>query len=181
LENVEVGRSTYLTNARVINARIGSFCSIGPGSIVGGLGKHPTDYLSTHPSFYSVNNASAISFAKENRFRECATTFIGNDVWIGARAIILDGVRVGTGAIIAAGAVVTKDVPPYAIVGGVPSRIIRKRFADEIIELLLEWKWWELPLDVISELSENFIDEKKLNVVGIKELISESMVLTRDD
>lgn len=70
---------------------------------------------------------------------------IGNDVWIGRESIIMPGVKIGDGAIIAACSVVTKDVEPYSVVGGNPARFIKKRFNDELIELLLEFKWWDLP------------------------------------
>ena len=80
---------------------------------------------------------------------------IGNDVWIGRNAVIKDGVTVGDGAIIGTSAVVTKDVPPYAIVVGVPARIIRYRFSPEIIEALLELRWWDLPLEKIQHLPFN--------------------------
>ena len=78
-------------------------------------------------------------------------TVVGNDVWIGYEAVILAGVKIGDGAIIGARAVVTKDVPPYTIVGGVPAKFIRKRFSDEVIDALLRLKWWELPPDRILE------------------------------
>ena len=76
---------------------------------------------------------------------------IGNDVWIGSHALILGGVKIGDGAVIGAGAVVTKDVPPYAVVGGVPARIIKYRFSQEIIDKLLEIKWWNLPENILKE------------------------------
>ncbi len=75
---------------------------------------------------------------------------IGNDVWIGYEAVILSGVTIGDGAIIGARAVVTKDVPPYTIVGGVPARPIRRRFPDEAVEALLALKWWNWPLKRLS-------------------------------
>lgn len=77
---------------------------------------------------------------------------IGNDVWIGMRAIVMNGVTIGDGAVIGAGAVVTKDVPPYAIVGGVPAKIIKYRFPKTVIEKLLELKWWEYPPEIMSNL-----------------------------
>ena len=86
---------------------------------------------------------------------------IGNDVWIGRNAIILPGNTIGDGAIIAAGAVVTHDVPPYTIVGGVPARPIRKRFSDDIIEKLLEIKWWDWPEEKIVENFEYFYQPEK--------------------
>lgn len=75
---------------------------------------------------------------------------IGNDVWIGYEAVIMAGVTIGDGAIIGARAVVTKDVPPYTIVGGVPAKQIRKRFSDETISELLKVKWWDWPIEKIS-------------------------------
>ena len=75
---------------------------------------------------------------------------VGNDVWIGYEAVILAGVTIGDGAIIATRAVVTKDVPPYTIVGGVPAKPIRKRFSDEEIDQLLELKWWDWPPEKIA-------------------------------
>ncbi len=76
---------------------------------------------------------------------------IGNDVWIGYEAIIMAGVTVGDGAIIGTRAVVTKDVPPYTIVGGVPAKVIRKRFSDDVISTLLEAKWWDWPEEKIKK------------------------------
>ena len=92
---------------------------------------------------------------------------VGNDVWIGFEAVILAGVKIGDGAIIGARAVVTKDVPPYTIVGGVPAKTIRKRFSDEDIATLMELKWWDLPPARILERikyiqSGNLIDLKNM-------------------
>lgn len=145
--NSNIGRYTYIAGARVANASVGPFCSIGPQAIVGGLGRHPIDYLSTHPIFYSVDNNLGVSFIDRdlsyNVFHEFLPVVIGADVWIGARVTVLDGIEVGHGAIIAAGAVVTKNVPPYAVVGGVPAKIIKFRFSSQIIGELLREKWWE--------------------------------------
>ena len=75
---------------------------------------------------------------------------IGNDVWIGANAMILGGITIGDGAIIGAGAVVTKDIPPYAIVGGIPARIIRYRFPNDVINALLSSQWWNLSENILK-------------------------------
>ena len=83
---------------------------------------------------------------------------IGSDVWIGARAMIVDGVHVGHGAVVAAGAVVTKDVEPYSIVGGVPARVLRYRFPPEVIAGLLEIEWWNWPYHRIQERAADFAD-----------------------
>ena len=86
---------------------------------------------------------------------------IGNDVWIGDNVYILAGVKIGNGAIIAMGAVVTRDVEPYTIVGGVPAKVIRKRFNDEQIKKLEEIKWWNKSTDWILEHIEDFEDIEK--------------------
>ena len=85
-----------------------------------------------------------------------APAVIGNDVWIGSKATVFGGVKVGNGAVIAAGAVVTKDVPPYSVVGGVPARLIRYRFEKEEIELFEKYQWWNLQDEVLRENIELF-------------------------
>lgn len=144
LYNTVLGRFSYTAGGAIMNAHIGAFCSIGPDVKIGGFGKHPTNWISTHPVFYSRKQQVAIAFASEEMLEEYAPVTIGNDVWIGANAMILDGVSVGDGAIIAAGAVVTKNVGPYEIVGGVSAKLIRKRFTDPEISMLMASKWWEL-------------------------------------
>lgn len=161
LAYVELGRYSYVAMAAQLgHAKVGSFCSIGPQSAVGGLGKHPTNFLSTHPVFYSVKRSQGITFSKRQVITELPTTYVGNDVWIGSNAIILDGVTVGNGSIIGAGAVVTKDAPSYAILGGVPARIIRYRFSNDVIEALEKWQWWNMPDEVLKNLSVDFSSDK---------------------
>lgn len=143
-----IGRHSYIGGGSSCqNAKIGNFCSISCGVIIG-LGVHPTSHVSTHPSFYSQNRlgrCGCASFHIAADVVEYNKVTIGNDVWIGARAIVLDGVEVGDGAVIGCGAVVTKAVPAYAIVGGVPARIIRYRHSQSQREWLLRSKWWDLP------------------------------------
>jgi acetyltransferase-like isoleucine patch superfamily enzyme len=114
LINVRVQSFTYLASgAQVSNCEFGKYCSVGPEVILG-YGTHPSNYLSTNPVFYSNSKVQlGVSFATEKKFEEHLPVQVGNDVWIGARAIILDGVKIGVGSIIAAGAVVTKDVAPF--------------------------------------------------------------------
>jgi len=113
-----------------------------------GLGEHPSkDFVSTHPMFYSTIGQSNPVIVEKSLFDEFPTTVIGNDVWIGARAVLKTGVKIGDGAIVAAGAIVVNDVEPYSIVGGVPAKHIRYRFSQEQIGTLLESRWWEKDLE----------------------------------
>lgn len=166
-----LGRHTYVgANARIVRANIGAFCSIGLDVIIGGLGKHPTKWISTHPAFYSTLKQSGKTFSTRDLFDEFGPNKIGNDVWIGARALILDGINIGDGAIIAAGAVVTKDVPPYAIVGGVPAKVIRSRFEPAVIETLLKWQWWHLSDEVLALLAPRFCETSDLTMDSLTAL-----------
>jgi len=120
---------------------IGSYCSIANDVFIG-LGQHPTDYFSTSPLFYRVNNTLKKKVVKENlEFVEYKPIVIQDDVWIGARVIIMGGVTIGQGAIVAANSVVTKDVPPYAIVGGTPAKVLKYRLGEERIDYLLQAQW----------------------------------------
>lgn len=144
IANCAIGDFTYISaDSRISNTKIGKFCSIGPECLIG-LGKHPsTRYVSTHPAFFSTGKQAQMTFSDKNYFKQYERIEIGNDVWIGARAIILDGVSIGDGAIVAAGAVVTKDIPAYAVAGGVPARVIKYRFSTEQIKHLLAIRWWD--------------------------------------
>lgn len=124
---------------------IGSFCSIGSGAafIMAGNQGHRADWISSFP-FYWMPEVAAFAGAA-NGYRPAGDTIIGNDVWIGSEAIIMPGVQIGDGAVIGTRALVTRDVAPYAVVGGNPGREIRKRFDDRQIALLLELRWWDWP------------------------------------
>lgn len=152
LQEVKLNNFTYVANdTNILKTTIGKFCSIGPNCKIG-LGKHPVkEFVSTHPIFFSTLKQTQISFVDKNYFNEFDTITIGNDVWIGANVIVLDGVNISDGAIIAAGSVVTNDVLPYAIVGGVPARLIRYRFGKEDIAQLLKLKWWDLEIDYLRQ------------------------------
>lgn len=145
INHSHIGNYTYISkNALIQNTVIGNYCSIAH-EVISGLGNHPLDMFSTSPVFYRRYNAlKIILLEKESNFSDYNSITIGDDVWIGARAIILDGVNVGNGAVIAAGAVVTKDIPPYAIVAGIPAKIIRYRQPEEKREKLLDSQWWKL-------------------------------------
>lgn len=119
LVNVTLGRMSYVAeSARLGYCKVASFSSIGPKTLIGGLGKHPTQFVSTHPAFYSTHCQAGRSYALEDVIDELPVTLLGNDVWIGAGAIILDGCSIGDGSIVAAGAVVIRDASPCIIVAG---------------------------------------------------------------
>jgi len=143
---------------------IGKFCSIACGTkFLFNCANHTLKSLSTYtfPLFYEEweLEKSNITTAWDNK----GDIVIGNDVWIGYEAVIMAGVHIGDGAIIAARAVVTKDVPPYTIVGGTPAKEIRKRFDAEVIEQLLILKWWDWSTDKIHQclpyIAEGKLDE----------------------
>lgn len=169
-----IGKCTYVVGAEIRNADIGAFCSIGPETLIGGLGGHPVSWLSTHPAFYTQPNQACFSFNIERSFTETSRTKVGNDVWIGARVTVLDGVKVGNGSIIAAGAVVVKDVPPYSIIGGVPARLIRKRFDDRVIEKLENMQWWNAELESLSKVALKFTEREDWRL-GDVELIEKQL------
>ena len=140
--NSSIGDYSYLSrNCFVNNTAIGKFCSISENCNIG-FNAHPLDWISTSPVFQVGVNTLKKNFSS-HPFKPNRHTIIQNDVWIGLNAIIADGVIVGNGAVIAAGSVVTKDVPPYAIVGGVPAKIIRYRFPEEMRNAILQSHWWD--------------------------------------
>lgn len=162
--NINVGSVLYT------QTQVGRFVSIGRNVEIG-LAKHPVEYLSTHP--FCVANTLFNRIDEYQKIRRVPWSFhektiIGNDVWIGAKACIVSGVHIGNGAVIAAGSVVTKDVPPYAIVGGVPAKIIRYRFSDNIISDLEKLKWWELDLKDIRNLPFDSIENCILELKAIR-------------
>jgi len=156
-----IGAYTYASNLSLHYADVGRFCSIGPDVCIG-LGNHRTDLFSTHP--LAVKGGS--QFAWHQHFgvmRNSLTkpadtgaalprTIVGHDVWIGRGALVNDNVTVGNGAIIGAGAVVTRDVPDYAVVVGAPAKIVRYRFGEEVIERFLRLRWWDLDLSSLDAL-----------------------------
>ena len=131
---------------------IGKFCSIACGAkFMFNSANHTLSSLSTYPFpiFFEEWGLDVKEIAKawDNK----GDIVVGNDVWIGYEAVVLAGVTIGDGAVIGARSVVTKDVPPYTIVGGVPARPIRRRFSDDVISRLLELKWWDWPADKIAK------------------------------
>lgn len=128
---------------------IGKFCAIASGVefLLNG-GNHLVDAISSYP--FAIFGKGWEGAMEGREYPHKGDITVGNDVWLGYRSVILAGVTIGDGAIVGAYSVVTKDVPPYAIVAGNPARVIRRRFSDEEIERLLELRWWDWPIDKIS-------------------------------
>lgn len=153
-----------------IKTKIGRYSSVG-SSVKVLIGEHPTEKMvSTCPAFYDSNHSAVKCFVKSDKFDELKYSdidrkwhlIIGNDVWIASDVKIVEGCTIGDGSIIAAGAVVTEDVPPYAVVGGVPARVIRYRFSENQIKWLLNLKWWEKDENWIINHAESFEDIETL-------------------
>lgn len=159
----EIGFGSYIGSNSFVIAKIGRFCSIAD-NVKFVSSTHPVkDFVSTHPAFYSLNKPSGISFVSKQKFCERPAltdqqypVIVGNDVYIGFGATIIGPVRIGDGAVIAANATVTKDIAPYTIVGGIPSKVIRKRFNEDEIEFLLAYKWWNKDINWWKEHADEF-------------------------
>lgn len=165
IEYAVLGDYSYLgENCEVADAVIGKFTAIA-NSVRIGAPNHPMGRPSQHrftyvPEYYEATASRDRDFFADRRGDR---VIVGNDVWIGHAAILLPGVTVGDGAVIAAGTVVSRDVAPYTIVGGVPARPIRKRFDESIAESLRRIAWWDWPEDLIfarlSDFRSEAIDE----------------------
>ena len=156
--SVTIGEHSYgecfVPGAFAPSVELGKYVSVAKGVRVF-TQNHPVNWTSTHPYFYEAQFgiASADMLAP-------ATLKIGHDVWLGQGAIILPGCKeVGTGAIVGAGSVVTKTVPPYAIVAGNPAKVIRYRFNDEKVKLLLESEWWNIPKYDLGNYRDSFFED----------------------
>jgi virginiamycin A acetyltransferase len=178
-KNLIVGEYTYgINNLTIDNYRgseglveIGKYCSLGPKIriITGGI--HPINWVSTYPfrSMFDLPEKYSDGMPYTN-----GDITIGNDVWIGTDVIILSGVKIGDGAVISTGSIVTKNIPPYGIVAGIPATIIKFRFDEEIVNKLLEIKWW------------NWTEEKIINNIkllsspDLKEFIAENYLVNHD-
>jgi acetyltransferase-like isoleucine patch superfamily enzyme len=140
----------------VARATVGAYCSFGARTSINPF-NHPMDWLSINEFQYHPNSFDWVpEYSQIKRLERTPDMYkqvsVGNDVWSGHNVNVMPGVNVGNGAILAAGSVVTKDVPPYAIVAGVPAKVIRYRFAEKTIERLLKARWWDLELSELSGL-----------------------------
>jgi acetyltransferase-like isoleucine patch superfamily enzyme len=154
-EDCVVGKFSFINDRTTLfpGTTVGRYCSIGKACEIGAP-THPDSWLTSSPVAFDIRR----HFPKErhlfgqSQFQQYQKTTIGSDVWIGSLSLVFGGTNIGHGAIIGAGAIVTSDVPPYAIVAGSPARIIRYRFDEPTINKLLASQWWTLPEDKLATL-----------------------------
>ena len=165
INKISVGNYTYgplrvLNNSEKYWLKVGHFCSIAQNVTFSVCSDHPIDRISTYP--FKVVCMGCQRYEAVSK----GDIVVEDDVWIGHGATILSGVRIGQGAVVAAGAVVTKDVPPYAIVGGVPANIIKYRFPPHIIEALLEVDYGKLTKEMVRE----HVDDLYMELTDVEQL-----------
>lgn len=169
--NSSLGRGSYISeDTQLRQVEIGRYSCIGP-NVKNGFWLHPSrDFVSVHPAFYSLEGQAGFKFTDSQKFKEMKyadkrnkwINTIGSDVWIGAHVLIMPGVSIADGAIVATGSVVTKDVAPYSVVGGVPAKVIRFRFDSEDVAFLLRTKWWLWEKERLAEAADHFTDVDSL-------------------
>lgn len=181
--NGHLGFGSYIGDYSKISGKIGRYCSIAPYvRCNNGIHPYTKPFTSTSPVFYSLMKQHGHTLANEQCFDELVyaepekkyAIVVGNDVWIGEGVFIVGGITIGDGAMILAHAVITKDVPPYAIVGGVPAKIIKCRFDERTIDFLMRFKWWDMStkwlknnIDLINNIDE-LIKQYGSDSVGAK-------------
>ena len=164
-----VGVSSYISDSE-----IGPYAMIGSRVSIGGF-EHPKDWLSIAPFQWGQGiehweiGKNALLKLKANKKPSYKRTILGADCWVGNNAIILSGIEVGIGAIVGAGSIVTKDVPPYAIVVGNPARVVGYRFEAEQVKKLIETAWWDLPPDMLINLDFSDVDGATKEIKALRE------------
>ena len=168
--SVSIGKYTYgQENLQIVNVwencgslTIGSFCSLARVTIVLG-GEHRVDWITTYP--FGHTSKSPVSYKPKGHPTSKGNVSIGNDVWIANDVTILSGVSIGDGAVIGKNSLVAIDVEPYTVVGGNPIKLIKHRFDLEIIDLLLELRWWELDVKVIEKIAPILCDKPSKEII----------------
>lgn len=168
---IQVGAFTGIYGGKIGHCKIGRYCSIAPGVDIAS-DQHPSDWLSTSmvqyvPNVHGwstwLNENNYVSEPSNNRFNSNSFVEIGNDVWVGQGVFIKSGIRIGDGAIIAAHSVVINDVPPYAIVAGVPATVKKFRFDDSVIAMMSKIRWWDYNIQAVAS---------KINFANVQEALS---------
>ena len=180
-KNTKIGSFSYINRATTVfnGTEIGRYCSIGKYCELGVI-DHPLNWLSTSPFQYKIekqfpNYKKFVENFPQLKMKYPKKTLIGNDVWIGSYVVIKRGLKIGDGAVIGAGAVVVDNVPPYAIVVGVPAKVIKYRFSKKHIDQLLEIKWWDFPIDKLKNIQFNNIEVAINSLKDIKKTFSIEM------
>lgn len=172
-----LGRGSYIGNDCGISAFVGRYSSIAPlVRTTHGIHTYKAPFATTSPMFFNRDHHGGRSFATRDMIDNCRfadparrlDVVVGNDCWIGQGVFFTGGVHVGDGAVVLAGAVVTKDVEPYAIVGGVPARVVGYRYDPETIDFLLRLQWWNLPEQWLRDNWESLCDIDRLKTIEIK-------------
>ena len=164
MPQLDISETSYANNVKVycwddrIKLSIGKYCSFAEDIQIICGGEHDTDWVSTFPFFDRFKQEKNYHL-KKPRFK--GDIKIGNDVWIGQRVTILSGVTIPDGCVVAAGAVVTNSPAPYSIIGGIPAKVIKKRFSDDIIEKLLKIQWWDWDEETILNRTAEMVDVEK--------------------
>jgi len=156
-QELVVGYHSYIRSGFELYGKlsIGRYCSLANNLVIGvDRDEHPLDWLSNQ----ILNPTQAENYHRERKNKDI-TTIIENDCWIGRDSLILSGVKIGHGSVVAARSVVTKDIPPYSIVAGSPARIIRYRFSEDIILMLLKSQWWNIEKKNLLALDFSNLDE----------------------
>lgn len=168
-----MGLGSYVASDSHIEGKVGRFTSIASHcNVIQGVHPYSYPFASTSPIFFSILRQNGYSFTGIQRIEEFRyaegkyPVVIGNDCWIGFGVSIVSGVKIGDGAVVLAGAVVTKDIPPYSIVGGVPAKILKYRYSSADIKFLLDFRWWNKDVEWLQKSSELFLDIEKMKNVN---------------
>lgn len=167
-----IGFGSYIGENALILGKVGRYCSIG-NDVKVICGRHPYTYpyATTSPMFFSLSKQNGRTFAQIQEFEENTNAegefpvVIGNDVWINSHVRIVSSVKIGHGAVLLAGSVITKDVPPYAIVGGIPAKVIKYRYSDEDRAFLLNLQWWNKPQEWLRDNYKALLNIEKLKIL----------------
>jgi len=155
---------SIVTNAPDAKVKLGKFCSVAIGVKVFLGGNHRSDWITTFPFGHTSKEIFNVS-AVEGHGKGNGDIIIGNDVWLARDCTLMSGITIGDGAVVAAYSHVTKDVPPYTMVGGNPARPIKLRFEQRIVDALMELKWWDLEIDDIKSMIPTLCSEPNYDVI----------------